>query len=250
MELAAADHRPWPLPHRPWSVRMTWHDLLFAHWPIPTASLRSRIPGSVTIDTFDGVAWIGVIPFHMSGVCRRGLPDLGIASRFAELNVRTYVRLDDKAGVWFFSLDAASWLAALVARWWYHLAYRHARMTWHTEDGWIHYQSTYRGTYRGSRPETFAGRYRPHGPVFRSNEGDLEHWFTERYCLYATDRRGAVLRADIHHAPWPLQRAELHVEENTMLDDFGVDTNSHPPHLLFAKRLDTVAWSTRRVGAD
>jgi len=219
---------------------MTWHDLLFAHWRIPIQELRPRIPAPVTIDTFDGAAWIGVVPFHMSGVCHKGLPDVGVASRFPELNVRTYVDLDGKPGVWFFSLDATNRLAVLVARWWYHLAYRHARMTVAANDDWIHYHSL----HQGPAVERFVGRYRPRGPVLTSKRGDLEHWLTERYCLYTTNRRGTVLRADIHHAPWPLQQAELRVEANTMLDRFGVDTADQAPHLLFCKRLDTVAWST------
>ncbi len=223
---------------------MTWHDLLFAHWPVPIQELRARIPAPVTIDTFDGVAWIGVIPFHMSGVCPKGLPDFGVGSRFAELNVRTYVDLDGKPGVWFFSLDAASRLAALVARWWYRLAYRYARMDWHADGDWIHYRSVHQGT----PVQRFVARYRPCGPVFASKQGNLEHWFTERYCLYTTDRRGAVLRADIHHTPWPLQHAELCVEENTMLAGFGVDTTGQAPHLLFCKQLDTVAWSAETAG--
>ena len=219
---------------------MTWHDLLFAHWQVPTEQLRQRIPEPLQIDTFDGAAWIGVVPFHMSGVHARMLPTLGIASRFPELNVRTYVVLDGKPGVWFFSLDASSHLAVRVARWWYGLAYHHARMKCHEEDGWIRYQSTRRGA-----TDRFRGSYRPCSNVFRSSPGQLEHWLTERYCVYVARRHGTVLRGNIHHAPWPLQRAELCVEENTMLDDYGVDPAAVPPHLLFSKRLDTVAWSTK-----
>jgi len=222
---------------------MVWRDLLFAHWPIPIQKLRARVPAGLSIDTFHGAAWIGVIPFHMTGVSLRGLPNLGIASRFAEMNVRSYVLLDDKPGVWFFSLDAASRLAAWVARRWYRLAYRHARMIVGTDGDWVRYRSEHCG-------ERLVVRYRPRGEVFTSGQNDLEHWLTERYCLYAESRRGTILRADIHHAPWPLQRAELRVEENTMLDGFGVDTSATAPHLLFARRLDTLAWSPEPARCD
>ncbi len=217
---------------------MSWHDLLFAHWQIPVEQLRQRIPKPLQIDTFDGAAWIGVVPFHMSDVHARILPTR-IASRFPELNVRTYVVLDGKPGVWFFSLDASSYLAVRVARWWYGLNYRHAHMRCSQDAGWIRYESIVRGG-----ADRFRASYRPLGNVFRSSPGQLEHWLTERYCLYLVHRHGTVLRGNIHHAPWQLQRAELCVEENTMLDDYGVDPAAVPPHLLFSKRLDTVAWST------
>src|SRR5262245_27389124 len=84
-------HRPWPLPREPWVMAQSWHDLLFAHWPVPAAVLRPLIPPSLGVDTFDGEAWIGVVPFRMSGVRPRYVPPLPDLSAFPELNVRTYV---------------------------------------------------------------------------------------------------------------------------------------------------------------
>src|SRR5690242_1283914 len=121
--LAPADHRPWSLPDRPWTWRQTWHDLLFAHWPIPAAKLRHLVPAELTIQEFDGTSWIGVVPFRMTGVVRRPLPDLPWISAFPELNVRVYVERDGRAGVWFLSLDAARWLAVWTARRFFHLPY-------------------------------------------------------------------------------------------------------------------------------
>ena len=93
-----------------------WHDLLFAHWRCPVSDLRALIPAALEIDTFDSTAWIGVIPFYMSGVRLRGAPPVPTAHAFEEMNVRTYVTLDGRPGVWFFSLDAASSLAVIGAR--------------------------------------------------------------------------------------------------------------------------------------
>src|SRR5262245_20685303 len=111
-----ASHRPWPLPQRPWAMGMHWHDLLFAHWPVKVESLRPLVPSELAIDTFDGQAWLGVVPFRMTAVRPRICPSLPGLSAFLELNVRTYVTAEGKPGVWFFSLDAASRLAVRAAR--------------------------------------------------------------------------------------------------------------------------------------
>ena len=106
----------------------TWHDLLFAHWPIPLEALRPLVPHQLPLDTFDGKCWLGIAPFHMSGVRARGVPPLPGLSRFPEVNVRTYCTLDGKPGVFFFSLDAANRPAVWAARSFYHLPYFFARM--------------------------------------------------------------------------------------------------------------------------
>ncbi len=137
-------HRPWPLPAGPWVMAQRWHDLLFAHWPVPAAEVRVLVPAGVEIDTFDGVAWLGVVPFRMSDVRLRGTPALPWLSFFPELNVRTYVVRDGKPGVWFFSLDAGNIAAVAIARRWFHLPYFHASMHIAERDAWMHYQSARR----------------------------------------------------------------------------------------------------------
>ncbi len=120
-------------------MAQTWHDLLFAHWPIESAVLRKLVPQALALDTFNGQAWIAVTPFHMSGIHLRGLPALPGLSRFPELNVRTYVTFDDKPGVYFFSLDAASAAAVWGARTFYHLPYFASNMSVETREQWIRY---------------------------------------------------------------------------------------------------------------
>jgi uncharacterized protein len=107
-------HRPWPLPQKRWVLFMRWHDLLFLHYPVRPEVIRSLIPSVLELDIFEGWCWIGIVPFHMSGVRPRYSP---LAMSFPELNVRTYVKTSDRPGVWFFSLDAASWLTVRTARW-------------------------------------------------------------------------------------------------------------------------------------
>jgi len=179
----------------------TWEDLLFAHWPVSEDALRQRVPPGLELETFDGSAWLGVTPFRIAALRLRGLPPLPRVSTFPELNVRTYVTRDGKPGIWFFSLDAGSRLAVEGAKLTYRLPYFRARMSAVRRAGWIEYES-----HRADGDAAFGGRYRGEGDFFRAEPGSLEHFLTERYCLYAADGAG-VFRADIHHPPWPLQRA-------------------------------------------
>src|SRR6267378_5798420 len=174
-------HRPWPLPAGPWVMAQIWHDLLFAHWPVDAALLRPLVPPQLQIDTFGGQAWLAVVPFRMTGVRLRGTPPLPWLSRFPELNVRTYVTYGGKPGVYFFSLDADNAPAVWAARTFYHLPYFQAAMTVQGRADGIYHSSR-----RHSRAAEFGGHYRPVSEVRLSAKGSIEHWLTERYCLYTT----------------------------------------------------------------
>lgn len=241
--LAHAAHRPWPVPDGPWIMTQSWHDLLFAHWPLDPGVLRDIVPASLPLDVFDGRAWIGVIPFHMTNVGPRGLPSLPSVSVFPELNVRTYVTLDGKPGVFFFSLDAASTLAVIGARTAFHLPYYRAEMAVHTGTRRI----TYRSVRRSPTSAQFAATYEPIGPVSRAQPGTLEHFLTERYCLYTTTRSGQPRRLEIHHKPWPLQPAEAQIAVNTMATAAGISLPAVAPLLHFSKRMDVLTWGLARV---
>ena len=238
------DHRPWPLPSRPWVMTMSWLDLLFAHWPVDASTLRALVPEDLELDTFEGQAWLGVVPFRMEKVGPRGLGWLpgrlpGPRS-FPELNVRTYVSRDGKPGVWFFSLDATDALAVAGARASFHLPYFRAGIETRERAGWVEYAS--RRTDRRAGPGELRARYRPVGEALTVRPGELEHWLTERYCLYAQDRRGRIRRGDIHHLPWPLHEAEAEIETSTVADAFGLRLRGEPALLHFARRIDVVAW--------
>lgn len=238
-------HRPWPLPRQPWVMHMRWCDLLFAHWPVPPAWLRPHVPAGLELQSFEGSAWIGVVPFRMENVRPRLVPPVPGWSAFPELNVRTYVSAGGKPGVWFFSLEAAQPLAVRLARSFFHLPYMDARMQVGYQDDWVRYVST--RTHQGEPEAEFQGRYRPLGPVYRSHPGTLEHWLTERYCLYSADARGQIWRGEIHHPPWPLQAAEAELEANRMTQPIGFELPLEVPLLHFAQRLDVVAWLIQPV---
>lgn len=222
-------------------MQQTWHDLLFAHWPLPVETVRPLVPRQLTLDTYDGQCWIGVIPFRMSRIHRRGLPPLPGLSRFPELNVRTYVKHNSKAGVHFFSLDAANLPAVWAARKFYHLPYFHAAMSSQESNGSIHYYS-----HRRRSGAEFRGHYAPADEVRLRDGGCLEHWLTERYCLF-TIFQNQIYCGEIHHLPWPLQDAGAETETNTMAAAAGISLPETKPLLHFARKLEVLIWPLRLV---
>ena len=241
----ADSDRTWPLPNHSHAMRMGWHDLLFAHWAFDSDQIDRLLPEGVVAETFDGKAWVGVVPFRMSDVAPRFVPAMPWMSAFPELNIRTYVSLQGKPGVWFFSLDATNPVAVRVARLAFHLPYMDANITIRQdESGWYDYQC--KRTHRGEPPAEFSGKYRPVSESFYAQPGTLEYWLTARYCLFARNRAGKLLRGEIDHPPWPLQRAELEINRNTMLESIGL-VSDDPPHLLFAKDIAVRAWLNTRV---
>jgi uncharacterized protein YqjF (DUF2071 family) len=217
------------------ALRMTWVDLAFLHWPVPADALRLLVPPGLEIDTFDGSAWVGVVPFEMRRVRVRLSPPIPTATDFPELNVRTYVRHRDRAGVYFFSLDAASRLAVIGARTWTGLRYFHAAMRVTRDGSRVAYVSR-----RTSGDAELEATYEPTGPVFTSAPGSFEHWSTERYSLFSA-HLGALLRLDVEHPRWPLQRAAVSITRNTMAAASGISLPTVAPHVLFAARLDVLA---------
>ena len=210
-------HRPWPAPEGPWIMTQSWHDLLFAHWPVAVDALRTMIPPGLDLDLYDHRAWLGIVPFHMTNVAPRGVPSLPWVSAFPEINVRTYVRAGGKPGVYFFSLDAGNALAVTVARTLLGLPYYSASIDVQADGSWVHYRSS-----RTSSKAAFTARYRPIGLIHTATPGSLEYFLTERYCLYTVKEDFRLRRLEIHHPPWPLQQAEATVDVNTMADAAGI----------------------------
>jgi uncharacterized protein len=240
--LKALEHRPWPLPVGQWLWRQAWLDLAFVHYRVASKKLASLIPSGLQLQEFDGIAWIGLVPFKMSGVMRRPLPDVPLFSRFPELNVRTYVMMDGKPGVWFFSLDAASLPVVLGGRHLYGLPYFYARMRHHWAHGWCHFSST-----RWQNSTRFVARYRPSGEVFRAQPGSFEHWATERYCLYSLNKAGGIARVDVHHVPWPLQKAEIAIEQCELLTAAGINPHSNDPVVHFSSGVEVISFARENI---
>nr|WP_221774692.1 DUF2071 domain-containing protein [Pelagicoccus albus] len=213
-------------------MQQEWHDLLFLHWEIDAKHLQSLIPSNLEVDTFEGSAWLAIVPFSMRGVSPRACPKPSFLSDFPEINIRTYVIKDGKPGVWFFSLDVPNQLPVWLARTFFHLPYFKGQMDVQNQNGETRYDSRYerrefRATYSGSK-------------LITPQADSFEHWSTERYCLYSQSRSGQLHRAEVQHPKWPLQKANVHIEKNSMLDNFKV--GSRHPSALFAKEIPVVAW--------
>jgi uncharacterized protein len=235
--LAQVEHRPWPLPARPWLMGQTWYHLLFAHWPVEASAIDRLLPPPLRAHRHDGSAWLGITPFTVAALRLHGSAPLPWLSWFPELNVRTYVEVDGKAGIYFFSLDAARRSAVAAARRGYRLPYFRARMSVERVGAEIRYQSE--RSDRAGPPAALRARYRPAGS---RTDDPLGRWLAERYCLYVVDERRRVLRADIHHRPWPLRPAHAEIERNEMATPLGLDLPGEPL-LHYSARQDTLIWA-------
>lgn len=240
-------HRPWPVPARPWLMRMRWRELLFAHWslaPDDAARVRALVPAGLELDLFEGRCYVGAVPFLMDHVTPRLVPPVPLLHAFPELNLRTYVTAGGKPGVWFFSLDAGQKLAVRVARRFFHLPYFDADFDIDLRSG-----VTYRAvrTHQGAAPAAFEASYHPVSNGFEAPAGSLDEWLTARYCLYSADRAGTIFRGEIDHEPWPLQRAEAEIQVNTLGDWLAIPMHGAPETLHYAKSLDVRAWRIQAV---
>lgn len=227
--------------------RPSWHSLTFLHWRVPVLALRPLVPTSLEIDTFEGDAFIGLVPFTMRNVRPWWAPPLPGSNDFHETNVRTYVHRDGRdPGVWFFSLDAASIWAVLAARLLWRLPYHCARMSLEECDDHIRYDST--RTWPRPMPARCRVDIRPTGTPQQARIGSLEHFLAERYVLYTTARDGTLRRGAVHHAPYPLQSAEVVDVDETLIAAAGVTRPSGPPPLVhFASSVSVEIFALSRI---
>ena len=238
------DHRPFPLPDASWVMHQAWCDFLFLHWRVDVAAIRALVPEPLELDLRDGEAWLGIIPFHMTDVRPRGTVNVPGISAFPELNVRTYVRVGDRRGVYFLSLEAHNRLAVETARLTYDLPYFAAAMSWSRDGDRVDYASE-RTDGRGPAA-AFRGSYRVHGAYRYAAPGSLERWLSERYCLF-TVSDGQVYTTDVHHLPWPLRNAEVDIAVNTMAEAHGLSLGSDAPHVMYSPGVDVIVWRPRPV---
>lgn len=237
------DHRPWPIPVRSWKMKQIWNRLLFAHWPIEPDAVRRLIPNGLELDTYEGKAWLGIVPFHMSGARFKYMPPVPFASEFPELNVRTYVTANDKPGVTFFSMDTTPLLVVKGAKWLLHLPYCWADIAWNVREDRVHFQSERRNARGGY---LFRATYRPVSSAYRAESATLAHWLTERYCLYIPHGE-RLYRCEIHHEPWALHDAEGAIYTNTMVEPLGLKLPVKEPLLHYSERQEAVVWGLEEV---
>ena len=233
----STDHRPWPLPKEQWVFRQTWSELAFIHWEIEEEELKKYIPPSIEIDKYEGKSYIGVVPFNMKGVTKRGYPAPKWISDFPEINVRTYVKYNNKPGVLFFSLDVPSQIAVWIGRIQFHLPYFKAKMLVKTQNDTTHY-------FHKRNNIEFEAVYTAKGRL-KCEKNSFENWATERYCLYSHNKAGDIFCADVHHEQWPLESVDIDIKKNTLLS--GLTVGKQHPTVLYSKSLDVAVYSIQKV---
>ena len=221
-----------------------WRDLLFLHWEVPERVLRPLIPQELSIDTFDGRAYVGVTPFMLRNARLRFLPPVPGVSDFYEVNVRTYVHYGGREpGVWFFSLDASSMAAVLGARAGWQLPYFQTHMFHQWDGGTAWYRSDRVGQGAPARLDV---RYRVHESLGTAPRGSLEFFLVERYKLYTNWRPAGLLVGQVRHRPYPLQRAQaLSTQCDSLLRAAGLPPAEGPPHVLFSPGVDVDVLAPR-----
>lgn len=240
--LSFIDHRPWPLPTDPWRWRQSWLELAFLHFRADAVSLQRQLPHGLQLEQYDGSAWVSVVPFRMHDVAPKNWPSIPPLRSFPELNVRTYVTDGRKPGVWFFSLDADCLPIVLGGRMLYGLPYFKASMSITQMNERLLFRST-----RNSGSVRFDAEYEGVGEVFEARIGTLEHWLTERYCLYSSIRE-QVFRTDVHHKPWPLRHARVAADCSALLTAACISTIEASPSLCHCSSgVDVVSFPTEKV---
>lgn len=223
-------------PAGPCLGRQRWHRLLFAHWTVPAAAIQDRLPRGLFVDTHQGEAYLGLVPFFMQRVRPRGLPPLPGLSWFLEFNLRTYV-LDahGRPGVWFYSLDCDLPLAVAVARRWFHLPYEHATMHAAVEGDTCDFTSRRRGSAAPADRFTWTAPTRGGQPAA---PGSLESFLVERYRLFTARADGTPLTACVRHAPYRLHTPVVSRWSTTVAELAGFTLRGPPVSLLAADTVD------------
>jgi uncharacterized protein len=231
-----------------------WHNLLFVHWRLDPAVIEPLLPRDLTLDTWGGSAWVGLVPFAISGLRPYWFPPVPGVSAFNEINVRTYVHYrGSNPGVWFFSLDATSGLAACVTRWRWRLNYFPTDMRLRQTGDIVHYEARRRhgGGKAGARVVACTGPQLDQAPEQRGPgqtiPGTLAHFLLDRYILYAQQGAGPLFTAQVHHAPYCVRESRLLACEQTLLAVSGIMPDEPPCHVAFCERADVEVFPLRRV---
>jgi len=225
--------------HLPWVLFMTWRDLLFASWRVPVEMLRPHVPPAHAIDTFDGSAWVTMVPMRVTGMHWRGVPPIQGIDTLRELNLRTYTTRNGKPGVYFLSIECPSVFNDWMAQHCFGVPYYEAQIATYSDGSSFRFAAE--RTQKDKPPAAFFANFSPTGETFSPQPGTLEQFLVERYCLYFVKDR-SIYRGDIHHDDWKLQLAETQIDVNTVPGAAGLDLPAKPDHTVFCIRTDTLIW--------
>ena len=254
--LYSVEHRPWLPPDGHWLLSQSCNDQLMMHYALEPALLRALVPEALTLELYDGAAWLSISTFCASHVRPSGVPPLPGLSFFPQLHLRTYVTLQDRngqprPGVFYLSVDTANLSAVWLARVFFRMLYWHASIqvkgatlgTRRPPDPWIHYRARrLHGPSEESGPAALDLSCQPQGEPARARTGSLDEFLNERYCTYSS-YRGRCYRTEVHHQPWPLQPVSVEVRSNTMGEPLGLKLAARPDLCHFSRTLKMLAWA-------
>lgn len=220
------------------SLAMGWRYLLFENWRVDPTLIDAHLPESLEVDTYDGNAWLSIVPFVNVALRPNGFPSWAGAS-LPELNVRTYVRYENIPGVYFFSLDAQGIISVLGARILHRLPYYYARISLDTSDDGIRFSS--RRRHPGARPAQYRAWYRPKGQPFAATEDPLTEFLFERYRLYTEDMDGMIRYTAVEHDPWIVRDVDTEVRAQSMLRASGFERPKGEPIYYYSPGLNVRA---------
>ncbi len=236
------DHLPFPMPPRSHALVQEWRNLSFLHWEVAPERLAPYIPEGLQLDTFEGKAYVGTIPFIMTNVRPRLAFSVPGISTFPEFNIRTYVTKDGKSGVLFITLDAQSIVTCTYAPWAYGLPYNYCRANVEVEG------STYKWNSKRKTGEGVTGRCTAKGEVREAEKGTLEEFLFERYCLYSV-HKGKLCIAHTQHDPWKYREGSVEMTSNSLTEsyDLGIKDSLNPDLVHMSEGVLVNTWSAEEV---
>lgn len=232
--LNKTDHRPWPVPLGKWKYYQEWNDVLFLHWQVELPELLPFIPAELEIDLFDGKAWVSLVAFTMEKIRPGYLPSFPPVSNFDEINIRTYVRKNNKAGVYFLSIEGGKRLSCMIARLLSELPYRYSHIKReekiYSSINMEFHDKLYIRYKTGNEPQ---------------EKTELDEWLTERYALFQ-DTETAINEFEIHHIEWPITKLEIESIEFDYPRFISLMNNS-PDRLHYSTGVQVIAWDKKVV---
>jgi len=223
------EHRPWKIPSQNWKYYQEWNNVVFLHWPVNLVELKKIVPKKIEIDLFEGIPWVSLVAFTMENIRPRILPTFYPVSNFDEINIRTYVKMNNKTGVYFLSIEGSKWISCKIAKGLSALPYIYSKM----DRDENHYRSKNR-----KYGDSFNVQYSVGGEIKIKTHVDT--WLTERYALFQ-DTEKFIKEYEIHHIEWPIQEIEIDAL-NINYPRFTELIDEIPKKMHFSKGVQVIAW--------
>lgn len=227
--LNSSTHRPWPPPNGNWAFYQEWNQAVFLHWEVEFENLKNWVPEDLELDLFEGKPWVSVVAFTMQKIRHRTLPYFKPFSNFHEINIRTYVKVKNRPGVFFLSIEAGKWISAMISRSVSSFDYRFSGIS-RIENEYISANSKFGDSFKieyktGSEP---------------AEKTALDKWLTERYAVYLKNA-GSIRKFEVHHIEWPLQSIELEIVKINY-PRFSDLINNNPDRVHYSKGVQVISW--------